>query len=91
MRDGLAVLYQGGSEFFADRDHPARFPLARCVLEADGPADPALGVVGHPPSEPGDLLGPEAGFGRKEEYQPIPLRPTGLGQVTQDGFRLPLA
>jgi hypothetical protein len=56
MRDSLAILYQSGSEFFADRDHPARFPFARRVLEADGPTDLTMDVVGHPPSEPGYLL-----------------------------------
>lgn len=48
--DGLAVFDQYGPQLLADWDYPARLPLAGRVLEADGPPDLALGVVGHPPS-----------------------------------------
>jgi hypothetical protein len=65
--DRLAVLDQGRPQFLADRDHPTRLPLARRVLEADGPADFPLGVVDHPPGQPGYLLGPQPCLGRQEE------------------------
>jgi hypothetical protein len=69
MRDGLAKLDQSCPELLADRDQPARFSFARCVLEADYSADVPLGVVSHPPGEPGDLLGSQACLARQEEDQ----------------------
>jgi Protein of unknown function (DUF2778) len=87
---GLAILDQGCPELIADRDHPARFPFARCILETDSPADVPLGVAGHPPSEPGYLLGPQAGLGRQKEYQTIPGRLTGLSQIARTASACPL-
>jgi hypothetical protein len=71
--------------------HPSRLSFAGRVLQADGPSYLALGVVGHPPSQPGDLLGPQAGLGRQEEDDPVPDRVSRLCQVTQDGLDLTLA
>ena len=56
----------------------------------DGLACLASGIGDHSPSQAGNLLGPQAGFDRQEEDDPVPGGPTGLGKVAQDGI-LPLS
>jgi hypothetical protein len=51
----------------------------------------AKGIVGHPPSQAGYLLGPQAGLDRQQEDEPVSDRVPGLGQVAQHGLDLALA
>jgi hypothetical protein len=50
----------------------------------DGQPYLASGIGNHPPSQAGYLLGPQAGFDRQEEDDPVPGGPTSLGKVAQD-------
>ena len=89
--DRFGILDEGGPKLLVQRDDPAGLALACPVLQADRLTDLAAGIGDHPPGQAGYLLGSEAGLHRKQEYEPVPGRPTGLGQVTQDGLDLPLA
>lgn len=53
--------------------------------------DLTICIRDHSPSQAGYLLGPKPGLGRKQEDDPVSGRPSGRGQVAQDGLDLALA
>jgi len=55
----ISVFDKRVPEVLVQGNDPARLSLAGGVQEVDDPADLTLGVVGHQPIQPRDLLGSE--------------------------------
>jgi hypothetical protein len=87
----ISVFDKRVPEVLVKWNDPARLALAGGVQEVDGPANLALGVVGHEPSQSSDFLGPQACLDRQKEDEPVSLRVPRAGEIRQHRVDLALA
>lgn len=87
----LAILNQGVSHVLVQRNPAPGFSLTGGVEQANFPSYLALGIIGHPPGQLRDLLGPETGFHREQEDEAIALRVPRGGEVGEHRVNLALA
>ena len=74
----FGILAKRDPQLLVHGDHSTGPALARCVFQMDGLACLTSGIGDHSPSQAGYLLGPQAGFDRQEEDDPVPGGPSGL-------------